>query len=875
MEMKSVPCPVCGGSEYYKDSGFYFCTECQTQSQELHEQVYEYSFTGIANTSTRVLKKSCNTEKEKSDGTDEWTSWEYYNFILKGLVDELIGLGANRALKIVVLQLWATYLKKLEVAFTSVTKTNIPKLGINYHPRDAKVLYGYVVKEKKRSKKKAPKRSISEISVATFSVNFSDSDPNFAKRRLRKTKKILVEEDYGKRAESSVDVMSEFNESMRSLETSSRGQVMSDHETVPDCPRLEFSSAACQLRSELYKKRDLSSGKASSSSKRISSCKVLKSTNPKIISRIKLLAILHIALRILQENIYLSDLLRWVEEGELSFYEITHFLPQDVKLKGHDLMTFGLSSKRPSYIGISTTAKELAVYLEATRMPTPDLLSLARRYIDELQLPAEIGKYVECIMGILPPPLEFNRPLKHFPNYEGRAMAFIIFILKLLLGLDGKTEYEISKVTRKLNELSGKSAAMTRLFVWEEWVQYIECRKSVLARFHFPTQATHHQGEFSDPGCYVRFWERMKAKDYKRHERLQFGKISKINPDFVSAMKHVFLKLLEEDTGDDHTVNFVPSLTPQKANLKAIFASQPSVFKCVAPEIPSSADILKQDFTKTTLQHLIKPEQYIAMAHDKGIKIIVQKRSAQNQVRQVHKMKKEFESRWDRIYEIVDSEKKVPCSSHGEKKKRTSRSEMSSKKHGVLPDTSSCTDRFFQRSRTFGHLPLVAEHMLLNHLKNNGVPLSSNNYGAGVSWVDSSDENSGSSRSTENEGILKRHSKENDVSSKLDSHMFHKSKKVDQPVHLKKVLLKCSKKRNFKLSAVGESKEYVLYLPYVEYWLNEVSTKVQAFEEFERKVVIQFPPSFRWLLTECARMLQMTIQDLYYELLDVELAYCH
>jgi TATA box-binding protein-associated factor RNA polymerase I subunit B len=66
---------------------------------------------------------------------DEWTSWEYYNFILKGLVDELIVLGASRALKIVVLQLWATYLKKLEVAFTSLTHTKLPKLGINYHPR--------------------------------------------------------------------------------------------------------------------------------------------------------------------------------------------------------------------------------------------------------------------------------------------------------------------------------------------------------------------------------------------------------------------------------------------------------------------------------------------------------------------------------------------------------------------------------------------------------------------------------------------------------------------------------------------------------------------------------------------------------------------
>jgi hypothetical protein len=82
-----------------------------------------------------------------------------------------------------------------------------------------------------------------------------------------------------------------------------------------------------------------------------------------------------------------------------------------------------------------------------------------------------------------------------------------------------------------------------------------------------------------------------------------------MNSGFVSAMKHVFLRLLEEDTGDDNTVNSVPSLTPQKANLKAIFASQPSVFKCSATGVPSSADILKQDFSKTTLQHLIKPEQ--------------------------------------------------------------------------------------------------------------------------------------------------------------------------------------------------------------------------------------------------------------------------
>jgi len=50
-------------------------------------------------------------------------------------VDELIGLGAQKTVKIVVLQLWATYLKKLEVAFTSKKRSRLPKLGINYHPR--------------------------------------------------------------------------------------------------------------------------------------------------------------------------------------------------------------------------------------------------------------------------------------------------------------------------------------------------------------------------------------------------------------------------------------------------------------------------------------------------------------------------------------------------------------------------------------------------------------------------------------------------------------------------------------------------------------------------------------------------------------------
>jgi hypothetical protein len=77
----------------------------------------------------------------------------------------------------------------------------------------------------------------------------------------------------------------------------------------------------------------------------------------------------------------------------------------------------------------------------------------------------------------------------------------------------------------------------------------------------------------------------------------------------VNAVKRVLLKLMEEEADDDSAVDFVPSLMPQKANLEAIFASQLLDLQCSAEGVPSPADILKQDFTCTTLGHLIKPQQ--------------------------------------------------------------------------------------------------------------------------------------------------------------------------------------------------------------------------------------------------------------------------
>lgn len=54
-------------------------------------------------------------------------------------------------------------------------------------------------------------------------------------------------------------------------------------------------------------------------------------------------------------------------------------------------------------------------------------------------------------MSLSPPNMIFDYKSCCTPNYEGRAMAFIVVVLKILFGLDGITEYEISRVAEKIN----------------------------------------------------------------------------------------------------------------------------------------------------------------------------------------------------------------------------------------------------------------------------------------------------------------------------------------------------------------------------------------------------------------------------------------
>lgn len=62
----------------------------------------------------------------------ELTTFEEFNYILVGIVNELVALGVNSDFKLTTLQLWTEYLRRTEVAFFSKDDYALPKLGITY-----------------------------------------------------------------------------------------------------------------------------------------------------------------------------------------------------------------------------------------------------------------------------------------------------------------------------------------------------------------------------------------------------------------------------------------------------------------------------------------------------------------------------------------------------------------------------------------------------------------------------------------------------------------------------------------------------------------------------------------------------------------------
>ncbi|XP_044024103.1 TATA box-binding protein-associated factor RNA polymerase I subunit B isoform X2 [Siniperca chuatsi] len=173
-----------------------------------------------------------------------------------------------------------------------------------------------------------------------------------------------------------------------------------------------------------------------------------------LMTMMKTLALIHLALIWIREPLTLSDLLRLVNEGHVPYVNAYEELPDEMKLEGKDSLIFRVESV-PSHRVVHQEAQTLVQFLQLPAFPPisqqsllhPALLSM--RYLTDANLPDELHLWVCRLMkraGMADQTFNTFDASSHpvLPRYDIQAAALIIITMKLIFGLDDHTEWDLS-----------------------------------------------------------------------------------------------------------------------------------------------------------------------------------------------------------------------------------------------------------------------------------------------------------------------------------------------------------------------------------------------------------------------------------------------
>ncbi|XP_063542076.1 uncharacterized protein LOC134750764 [Cydia strobilella] len=111
---KGDPCGVCGETRMRLVDGFFYCVECGTQDTNVQETVVEHQALGDGTFAVARRSRYSVKIKEGVEMSPEWYKWHKYNFLLAGLTELLIELGAAPSVRMKVLWIWSRYIKMFQ-----------------------------------------------------------------------------------------------------------------------------------------------------------------------------------------------------------------------------------------------------------------------------------------------------------------------------------------------------------------------------------------------------------------------------------------------------------------------------------------------------------------------------------------------------------------------------------------------------------------------------------------------------------------------------------------------------------------------------------------------------------------------------------------
>lgn len=330
-----------------------------------------------------------------------------------------------------------------------------------------------------------------------------------------------------------------------------------------------------------------------------------------------LIAILYLALNLTEDEIQWSDLIRFLREGHLSYYNIQHFLPENVKQEGSSNFEFLVKKSIFYHASMRQIAAKLCRDMAITELVRPNLLQLINRYVDDLRLPIEMKVLLEKFVNYCPPEMEYNAEnrlqLRLIPNFEGRAMSYVLFLLKLLFGLDDERESMISDSAREFNKLIPDHPEL-HLFVVEDWLRMLRVRRIVIEKFHMPTAV---RRPWEDSGDNSQGLE-SNAQRYTEHikhmyeSKIPTERLKRPASDAFAVANNTFQLLAglnernqsqrgdsEERMAVDKSYNFNATLTPLRDYTKVLLEEHSKMNPLMSK---STEECLREDFTFNSVQ---------------------------------------------------------------------------------------------------------------------------------------------------------------------------------------------------------------------------------------------------------------------------------
>uniref|UniRef100_A0A1B0C8Z1 TATA box-binding protein-associated factor RNA polymerase I subunit B n=1 Tax=Lutzomyia longipalpis TaxID=7200 RepID=A0A1B0C8Z1_LUTLO len=572
-------CEVCGCTNFNMEGGFYYCSECNTQNQNIREMEVDALDMTMGDVNVRVQGVRLREERQEKI---ELTSWEEYNYILIGLVNEAIALGAPAELKKTALQLWTRYLQRINAAFFRKHDIGIPKLPTRFFPKDAKILYN-------ASKKLKRRRSASVSTRSTMSLAKSLKKNRVLQMARAKTKKALMKEQM--ELESNAQSQPDGTSATSPTQTMSTKSTKTGRTTIP----LAYTSRARRSLKRRMPKQHIK--KHSEDTDFLLECHKPNSRyktaeeHIETVSKTVLLGILNISLNLTKSDIQICDLLRFLREGHISIFNIEHFFPENV-LEKTRLSSFahlvGIHSF-PTYNGQADVVRRLCNFLHVPQLINPDFVGLVHRFVQELF---------------------------YIPHHVPRAMAYILFGLKLFFGLDGVTEKKMSESAEAANELIRKfNLPHGGVFSWDEWVKYIEMRSIILTEYHMPTNI---------------LWKGDASGNTQRYaEYLKYCKRSTTTRNFIVSkiIYEVYEKLstlrgMNPEEKSSKSFIFEPSLTPLKSYMEYLVENHREHLK-----IP---EMMLVDHSQRSIEPFHRPRRFCNQMAERNIKINL-KRAPENE----------------------------------------------------------------------------------------------------------------------------------------------------------------------------------------------------------------------------------------------------